>query len=116
MCVDLEGVCVSSAVQDLVLVADRPVVAFYLRSMCDGKEPSEKEVDALWLEALIAKHIHFYILRDMFMVQKSFEELSRIMDGLIEHATRFSSFAEKLRGDMVLAKKLMGPGPGQNEV
>jgi len=61
--VDLEGVCVSSAVQDLVHVTDRNLVAFYLRSISGGKEPSEEEVDALWLEALIAEHVHFYILR-----------------------------------------------------
>ena len=39
------------------------------------------------------------------------EEVAARMDGHIEHAARFASFAEKLRGDAVLAKEVMGPGP-----
>ena len=113
--VDLEGVCVSSAVQDLVHVCDRNLVAAYLGSM-SGKEPSEEEVDALWLEALIAEHVHMYILREVFWENCRSpswepEEVPRIMDRFIEHATRFSSFANKLREDKVLAKKVMGLGP-----
>jgi thiamine kinase-like enzyme len=113
--VDLEGVCVSSAVQDLVHVCDRNLIAFYLGSMA-GKVPSEEEVDALWLEALIAEHVHMYILRDVFWEtcrSSSWdpEDVPAIMDRFIEHTTRFSSFAKKLRKDKALAKKVMGPGP-----
>ena len=63
--VDLEGICVSSAVQDLVHVCERTLIAFYLESM-SGEVASEEEVDALWLEALIAEHVHMYILRHVF--------------------------------------------------
>jgi len=110
---DLEGVCVSSAVQDLVHVNDSNLIAFYLESMI-GQKPSAREVDALWLEALIAEHVHFHVLRHIFWDMAGRwtpEEVAARMDGYIEHAARFASFAEKLRGDAVLAKKVMGPGP-----
>lgn len=107
--VDLEGVCVSSAVQDLVHICERGLVAFYMESM-SGQEPSEEEIDALWLEAKIAEHVHFYLLREIFWEvagQWTPQEVATRMDRYIEHATRFSSFAEKLRKDVVLAKEVL---------
>ena len=107
--VDIEGVCVSSAVQDLVHTCERDLVAFYLKSM-SGQEPSDEEIDTLWLEAKIAEHVHFYLLREIFWYKKGEwapEQVATHMDKYIQHATRFSCFVEKLRGDAVLAKEVL---------
>ena len=99
--------------QDLVHICERDLVAFYLQSMI-GQEASEGEIDALFLEAKIAEHVHMYLLREIFWGQKWDEarkwtpdaEATR-MDMYIEHATRFSSFVKKLREDVVLAKEVL---------
>ena len=85
--VDLEGVCVSSAVQDLVHVSERDLVAFYLQSM-SGQEPSKGEIDALWLEAKIAEHVHMYLLREPCWETWTAEEAATRMDRYMERVHR----------------------------
>lgn len=84
--VDLEGVCVSSAVQDLVHVSERCLVAFYLQRM-SGQEPSKEEVDALWLEAKIAEHVHMYLLREPCWEEWTTEEAATRMERYIARST-----------------------------
>lgn len=81
--VDLGGVCVSSAVQDLVHISERDLVAFYLQSMI-WQEPSKGEIDALWLEAKIAEHVHMYLLREPCWETWTAEEAGTRMDRYIE--------------------------------
>jgi len=74
------------------------------------QEPSEEEIDALFLEAKIAEHVHFCLLREIFWNQICTwtpEAEATRMDMYIEHATRFSSFVKKLREDVVLAKEVL---------
>lgn len=100
---DFEQTIVSSAVQDLVCFCRKPVVAAYLEQMT-GAEPSETEVYRLLLEARIAQHIHWYIIRDLFYGDRPG---SPYMDELIEHSRLFGFFATKLRQDPECAKKLL---------
>jgi len=99
---DFEQSVVSSAVQDLVHVTDKQLVAAYLEQMI-GAEPSEAEVYQLLLEARIAEHVHFYVIRDLF-----FDDKPGNIDELIEHSRLFCVFATKLRDDPAAAKKLLG--------
>ena len=94
-------------------MCERDLVAFYLQNMI-GQEPSEEEIDALFLEAKIAEHVHFYLLREIFWqdfwdeaLKWSPEAEATRMDMYIEHATRFSSLVKKLREDVMLAKEVL---------
>ena len=96
---DFEQTVVSSAVQDLVHVPEKSLMAAYLEAMT-GDQPSEKEVYSLWLEACIAEHVHFFVIRAL-----TFDDKPGDIDELIEHSRLFAVFATKLREDSECAKK-----------
>lgn len=98
---DFEQTVVSSAVQDLVHVSVKPLVAAYLEAMT-GDKPTEEEVHRLWLEACIAEHVHFFVIRALF-----FDEKPGNIDELIEHSRLFAMFATKLREDSEYAKRML---------
>lgn len=104
--IDLEGVAVSSAVVDLFHVAEPPQVESYLGYIAEHH--TDHDVHVLHLEAKIAEHVHFFILRDLCWPFCSGEFSERTVENLIAHAGRFAAFAEKLRGDVELAKIILG--------
>jgi len=101
---DFEQTVVSSAVQDLIHVSNKPLVAAYLEAMT-GVQPSEEEVYRLLLETKIAEHVHFFVIRAL-----CFDAKPGNIDELTEHSRQFAVFATKLRRDPEWAKKLLGDG------
>ena len=112
---DFEQTVVSSAVQDLIHVSQTPLVAAYLEAMT-GVQPSEEEVYRLVLEAKIAEHVHFFVIRALF-----YDDKPGNIDELIEHSRLFGVFAAKMREDhtkmredqRILAKKLLDEEDGE---
>jgi hypothetical protein len=101
---DFEQSVVSSAVQDLVHVSEKSLVAAYLEAMT-GDQQSEEEVYRLLLEARIAEHVHFFVIRALMFDGKPGD-----IDELIQHSRLFGMFATKLREDSECAKKLLDRG------
>ncbi|CAE8676160.1 unnamed protein product [Polarella glacialis] len=102
---DFEQSVVTSAVQDLVHVTHKPLMAAYLEAMT-GDKPSEAEADRLLLEAKIAEHVHFFVIRSLF----GYDDQPGNIDELIEHSRVFATFATKLREDAECAKKILDKG------
>jgi len=93
-CTDLESTSVCGAVQDLVHVAEAELIEAYLRGVT-GRDPSADEVDALLFEARLARHIHFEILRDIFMING--DATPKPAGSFIPHARQLAAVTDAVR-------------------
>ena len=98
---DLESTSVCGAVQDLVHVAEPEFIEGYLRGVT-GRDPLADEVDALLFEARLAKHIHFDILRDIFMING--DEKAELPGSSIPHARLLAAVADAVRASAGLRR------------
>lgn len=94
--VDFRYTCVSSAVQDLIHAPNMP----FLETMAEtyyfnmnGFAPRPEELKELLFDALIAEHVHYYILRGVFIDGR----LS--VDQAIQHAKGFTILTSEARSN-----------------
>ena len=114
---DFEQSCVSAAATDLAHgragsgPQAKEFVEYYLCELL-AREPTEAEVYDLMLDAHIASHVHFFILRPIFLEHMATSIPDRVaeMSQLIEHTRRFNQFAIALRKDTGVAKMVLDAG------
>jgi hypothetical protein len=99
---DLESTSVCGAVQDLIHVPEPELIEGYLRGVT-GRDPSADEVDALLFEARLAHHIHFDILRGIFMINGG-QAAAELPGSFIPHARRLAAVANSVRASAGLRR------------
>ena len=90
-----------AAVQDLIHGAEPEVIEGYLRGVTE-KDPSADEVDTLTFETLLAAHIHFEILRDIFGING--RQPAAPVESHIPHARQLAAVADAVRASVGLRR------------
>lgn len=102
--IDLEYMCVSSAVQDLAFSCDDlGVMQEYLQEML-GRAPTTDEVEELAFESIIAYHIHMYVLRKVIWTKslphpegRTPAEITEMLDSFLDHARGLADVVAVIR-------------------
>lgn len=105
---DLESAAVCGAVQDLAFTPEPEMIEAYLRGVA-GRDPSAEEVAALLFEARLANHIHFEVLRGVFMINgnRGSTPPAEPAGVFVEHARELAAVADAVRGSAKLRRRVL---------